>query len=213
VRTYNQYCSVAKALDVVGDRWTLLIIRELLLRDGCRYTDLQHGLPGVATNLLSERLRELESNELVRREFAPPPVATTLYSLTEAGRELEPVLRALGRWGARFMPEPTGEEVFRSHWLVFPVSQFLQDDDPGSPPATIEVRTGDQPAVMEVGGGAISVHLGTAPSPDLVLEGDGPTVLGVLSGMLQLAEARRRGLRTEGSTAILRRLRYRVPTA
>ena len=143
MRSYNQYCAVAKALDVVGDRWTLLIIRELLLRGGCRYSDLQHGLPGIATNLLGARLKQLEEDGLLRRESAPPPVATTLYHLTDVGRELEPVLWALGRWGARFMPEPTGEEAFRSHWLVFPVSQFLEDGDPEGPPATIEVHTGD----------------------------------------------------------------------
>ena len=212
MRSYNQYCAAAKALDVIGDRWTLLIIRELLLQGGCRYTDLQYGLPGIATNLLIERLKELEDHGLVYREAAPPPVATTLYHLTDAGRELEPVLGALVRWGARFMPEPTGEEVFRSHWLAFPVSVLLCDGEPDGPPATIEVRTGDRPAVIEVGGGKITTRLGTAPSPDLVLEGDARPILGVLSGMLKLADARQLGLRTEGSTTVLRRLRYRAPT-
>ena len=211
MRSYGQYCAVAKALDAIGDRWTLLIIRELLLQGGCRYTDLSHGLPGIATNLLSERLKELEEQGLVRREAAAPPVATTLYHLTDAGRDLEPVLRALGRWGARFMPEPSGDEAFRSHWLAFPVSEFLRDSEPDGPAATIEVRTGDQPAVIELSGGEITTHLGTAPDPDLVLTGDGPTVLGVLSGMLKLSDARQLGLRTEGPTRVLRRLRYRVP--
>lgn len=211
MRSYNQYCAVAKALDVVGDRWTLLIVRELWLQGACRYTDLQRGLPGIATNLLSERLKELEGNGLIRREAAPPPVATTLYELTEAGRELEPVLRALGRFGARFMPTPTGDEAFRSHWLAFPVSEFLRDGEPDAPPTAIEVRTGDQFVVIEVGGGKIGTRLGSAPSPDLVLEGDAPVILGLLSGMLELSEARKFGLRTQGSTAVLRRLRYQVP--
>src|SRR5437588_3895025 len=151
MRSYGHYCAVAKGLDVVGDRWTLLIVRELLLQGGCRYTDLQHGLPGIATNLLSERLKELEENGLIRREAAPPPIATTLYDLTDAGRELEPVLRALGRFGARFMPAPTGDEAFRGHWLAFPVSEFLRDGEPEAPPAVIEVRTGEQPAITEAG--------------------------------------------------------------
>jgi DNA-binding HxlR family transcriptional regulator len=101
MRSYGQYCSIAKALDVVGDRWTFLIVRELLLRGACRYTDLRYGLPGIATNLLADRLRELESAGLVRREEAPPPVATTLFHLTEAGLQLDPVLRAIGLWGGQ----------------------------------------------------------------------------------------------------------------
>lgn len=211
MRSYNQYCAVAKALDVVGDRWTLLIVRELWLQGACRYTDLQHGLPGIATNLLSERLKELEENGLIRREAAPPPVATTLYQLTQAGRELEPVLRALGRFGARFMPAPTGEEAFRSHWIAWPVSEFLRDDEPHAPPAIIEVRTGDQPAVIEVGGGKVGTRLGSAPHPDLVLEGDGPAILGLLTGVLQVSDARKVGLRTKGSSTVLRRLAYEGP--
>ena len=211
MRSYNQYCAVAKALDVVGDRWTLLIIRELLLRGGCRYTDLQHGLPGIATNLLGDRLKDLEDEGLVRRELAPPPVATTLYRLTEAGQELQPVLASLGRWGARFMPDPTGDEVFRAHWLAFPVTEFLHDGDPAGAPVVIEVRTGDQPAVIELRGGAVTTHLGSAPSADLVLEGDAPAVLVLLSGMLSLTDARARGLRTEGSVDVLERVRYRAP--
>src|SRR6266851_1274072 len=87
MRSYGQYCSIAKALDVVGDRWTLLIIRELVIRGACRYTDLKNGLPGIATNLLSDRIRELESAGLIRREDAPPPIATTLFHLTESGAE------------------------------------------------------------------------------------------------------------------------------
>src|ERR687885_1607076 len=84
-RGYGQYCAVAKALDLVGDRWTLLIVRELLLRGPCRYTDLRHGLPGIATNLLADRLRELERAGIISREDAPPPVATALFRLTPRG--------------------------------------------------------------------------------------------------------------------------------
>src|SRR5260370_15330337 len=106
MRSYGQYCSVDKALDVIGDRWTLLVIRELLLQGPCRYTDLKNGLPGIATNLLADRLRDLESAGLVWREEAAPPVATTLFHLTDAGAELEPVLDALGGWGSATWPSP-----------------------------------------------------------------------------------------------------------
>ena len=92
MRTYGQYCSIARALDIVGDRWTLLIVRELLLQGPCRFTDLKNGLPGIAKNLLSTRLKELEDAGLVARDDAPPPVATALYTLTENGLTLEPVL-------------------------------------------------------------------------------------------------------------------------
>src|SRR5256885_510160 len=95
MRSYNQFCAVAKSLDVVGERWTLLIVRELLLRGPSRYTDLRNGLPGIATNLLADRLQELERAGVVAREDAPPPIATTLFSLTSRGRGLASVVREL----------------------------------------------------------------------------------------------------------------------
>src|ERR1700691_6206768 len=103
MRSYGQYCSIAKALDVVGDRWTLLIVRELLIRGACLYTDLEAGLPGIATTLLAARLRELESAGLIRREDAPPPIATTLFHLTDTGAGVLPVIEAIARWGIELM--------------------------------------------------------------------------------------------------------------
>jgi DNA-binding HxlR family transcriptional regulator len=208
VRSYGQYCSIAKALDVVGDRWTLLIVRELLLRRDCRYTDLLHGLPGIATNLLTDRLRDMEEAGIVTREVAPPPVATALYHLSESGRQLEDVVRALGRWGLQFMPQPTGEEQFRSHWLAYPVSEFVHDREPDGPPFTIEIRTGDQPAAIEVTGGVIETRVSPTATPDLVLDGNPPVILGVLTGLLSLSDARRRGLRTRGNVKLLNRLAH-----
>lgn len=207
MRSYGQYCSVAKALDVVGDRWTLLVVRELLLQGPCRYTDLRNGLPGIATNLLSDRLRELEAAGLVRREEAAPPVATTLFHLTEAGAELEPVLDALGSWGIRYMAEPAQGDEFRGHWFAFPVALFLRDGDPGGPALSIELRTEGRPAVIEVSGGEVRTRLGASPSPDLVLDGSPRLILGLLAGRLPPAEARDRGLAITGDPAILHRLR------
>ncbi len=120
MRTYDQFCPAARALDVVGDRWTLLIVRELLNRGPCRYTDLRYGLPGIATNLLADRLRELEANGIVVRESAPPPVATSLFRLTPRGEALDSVLQALGRWGLALLAETPEDAEFRSHWLRFP---------------------------------------------------------------------------------------------
>jgi DNA-binding HxlR family transcriptional regulator len=209
MRSYGQYCSVAKALDVIGDRWTLLIIRELLLQGPCRYTDLRNGLPGIATNLLSDRLRELEAADLVRREEAPPPVATTLFHLTEVGAQLEPVLDALGGWGIRYMAQPGEGDEFRSHWFAFPVSLFLHDGDPAGPPLSIELRTDSRPAVIEVSGGEVRTRLGPAPStasPDLVLDGPPRLILGLLSAHLDPVQAQELGLTITGDPAILRRL-------
>jgi len=206
MRSYGQYCSIAKALDVVGDRWTLLIVRELSIRGGCRYTDLKNGLPGIATNLLSDRIRELESAGLIRREDAPPPIATTLFHLTEAGAELEPVLDAIGRWGVRYMSERAAGEQFRGHWFAFPVSFFLHDRDPDGPPASIELRAADRPVTVEVSGGSAWLRLGPAAAPDLVLEGEPRLILALFSGHLTAAEVANLGLRISGDASVLRRV-------
>ena len=206
MRSYGQYCSVAKALDVIGDRWSLLIIRELLLQGPCRYTDLRNGLPGIATNLLSERLRELEAAGLVRREEAAPPVATTLFHLTEAGAGLERALDALGAWGIRYMARPADGDEFRSHWFAFPIALFLHDSDPDGPPLSIELRPGGRPAVVEVSGGEVATRLGDAQAPDLVLDGSPRLILGLLSARLTPVEARDLGLTITGDPAVLRRL-------
>jgi DNA-binding HxlR family transcriptional regulator len=206
MRSYGQYCSVAKALDVVGDRWTLLIIRELLVQGPCRYTDLKTGLPGIATNLLSERLRDLESAGLVRREEAAPPIAATLYHLTGAGRELQPVVSALGLWGVRYMTEPDDSSEFRSQWFAIPASLFLRDHDPSGPPVSIELRSTDRPAVIEASGGSVRTRLGTASAPDLVLSGPPRLILGLLIAFLTPGEAQDLGLEISGDTGVLQRI-------
>ena len=206
MRSYGQYCSVAKALDVVGDRWTLLIVRELLLQGPCRYTDLRNGLPGIATNLLADRLNELEGAGLVRREEAAPPVATTLFHLTEAGAGLEPALEALGSWGLRYMAEPADSDEFRSQWFTFPVGLFLHDTEPGGPPLSIELRPGGRPAVVEVRDGEVRTRLGSAEAPDLVLEGSPRLILGLLGAYVSPVQAQELGLVITGDPALLRRL-------
>ena len=206
MRSYGQYCSVARALDVIGDRWNLLIVRELTIRGPSRYTDLQAGLPGIATNLLADRLRELERAGVVARLQAPPPVATTLFELTPRGEELRPVMQELGRWGIELMPQTDPGFAFRSHWLALPVALYLVDREPDGPPITIEVRVGEEPMVIEASGGAVSTHAGSADEPDLVLSGPHRTFLGVLARKLGLAEARARGLSVEGNVAALERL-------
>ena len=102
-KSYNQYCGLAYALDRVGERWTLLIIRELSAGPR-RFTDLLEGLPGISTNLLSERLKELDQQGMLRRRTLPPPAASSVYELTPLGQSLEKSLLELGRWGSQFVP-------------------------------------------------------------------------------------------------------------
>lgn len=207
MRSYDQYCSIARALDVAGDRWTLLIARELLLQGPCRFTDLKRGLPGIATNLLSARLKELEAAGLVTREDAPPPVATALYELSETGRALEPALKALALWGLRFMGEERADDAFQARWLAYAPAWFTTDADPGGPPAVIQLIASGELAVIELGDGHVRTRLGRAADPDLVLDGPPRAVLGLLTGLVDLERAGHLGLSATGDTGLLARLR------
>ena len=205
-RGYGQYCALAKALDVIGDRWTLLIVRELLLRGPCRYTDIRAGLPGVATNLLADRLKGLEQAGIVTREVAPPPIAATLLRLTPRGEELRGVVQAVGRWGGTLLGEVDKDDAFCSHWLALPLEMHLEDRHPERAPISIEVRTGDQPIVVETIGGKVRARPGRSDRPDAVLSGPPHIVLRVLLGKLTIAAATRQGVHYEGTAATLRRL-------
>lgn len=206
MRSYNHYCAIAKALDVVGDRWNLLIVRELLLQGPCRYTDLLHGLPGIATNLLSDRLRDLEQADVISREEAPPPIATTLFRLTPRGLELKAIIHDLGRWGAPLLSEHDERDVYRESWLGLPISLFVTDGTPSEPPVTIELRAGVEPITVTTGEGKLHTRPGGTPNPDLILTGEPELVVGLLTGELSLSAARGRGLRTQGDTKVLARL-------
>lgn len=204
MRSYRQYCAVAKALDVIGDRWNLLIVRELLLRGACRYTDLLDGLPGIATNLLVNRLRELEQAEIVYREHAPPPIATTLFRLTPRGEALNAVMVELGRWGAPLLAGPAENDAYRGHWLA---SLHLNDQAPDEQPVSIELRTGEEAVTVETVDGSVRIRPAPAETPDLILTGPPQLVVGVLTDRLTLADAEAAGLEYAGDLATLRRVR------
>lgn len=212
MRSYDEYCAIAKSLDVVGDRWTLLIVRELTQRGACRYTDLRNGLPGIASNLLADRLRELERAGVIEREDAPPPIATTLFRLTPRGEQLRPVLDALFRWGLPLMTEQKPGDAVRSQWLVGAVEFMLTDHQPDGPPVTIELDTGDQPIVIETRGGTIHSRLGRADSPDATLTGPPRPILGLLLGLLPQADAIANGVDYQGDPAILDRIGPKTTT-
>jgi DNA-binding HxlR family transcriptional regulator len=208
MRSYGEYCALAKSLDVIGDRWTLLIVRELELRGASRYTDLRNGLPGIATNLLADRLRELEQEGLVAREEAPPPVATTLFTLTPRGAELRPVLESLVRWGMPFMAQDNSGDAVRSHWLAWAIELLVSDRRPADPPLNIELRTGGEPIVLEARDGAVTARLGGAGDvePDATITGEPRPVMGLLLGILGIREAGAAGVSYSGDPAILERI-------
>jgi DNA-binding HxlR family transcriptional regulator len=205
MRSYDEYCSVAKSLDLVGDRWTLLVVRELLLRGPSRYTDLRNGLPGVATNLLADRLRELEAAGLVAREEAPPPIATTLFRLTERGAELKPVLDELMRWGLPLMAEQREEDVVRSHWLAGAIEVMLGDRRPDGDPVTLELRLGDEPITVAARDGEMTVKTGATGDPDAVLAGPAKPIMGLLLGYLDRGGAEGMGVTVEGDPEVIGR--------
>jgi DNA-binding HxlR family transcriptional regulator len=205
MRSYDEYCSVAKALDLVGDRWTLLIVRELSLRGPSRYTDLRNGLPGVATNLLADRLRELESAGLVAREEAPPPVATTLFRLTDRGAGLKPVLDELMRWGLPLMVEQQETDAVRSHWLAGAIEVMLGDRHLDGEPATLELRLGDEPITVAARDGEMKVTVGATSDPDAALAGPARPIMGLLLGYLDRAGAEAMGVTFEGDEGVVER--------
>jgi DNA-binding HxlR family transcriptional regulator len=207
MRSYAEYCAIAKSLDVVGDRWTLLIVRELALRGACRYTDLRNGLPGIATNLLADRLRELERDGVVEREDAPAPIAATLFRLTPRGERLRPVLDDLMRWGIPLMAEQDDGDAVRSHWVAGAIELMLVDRRPkAARPTTLELRTGDEPIVVEAAGGTVRTTLGPAPAePDATLTGPPRLLLGLLLGLIAPDDAKSAGIALSGDRAALER--------
>ena len=138
-RTYHQHCGVARALDLVGERWTLLIVRDLLLGPR-RYGDLLSALDGITTNLLAKRLRELTRAGLLQKQPAPPPASGELYALTELGRGLEPVVMELGRWGSRFLATPRRGDVRDIGWALLSLRRRYA----GGLSAIIEVCAGER---------------------------------------------------------------------
>ncbi|HEY4827755.1 MAG TPA: helix-turn-helix domain-containing protein [Solirubrobacteraceae bacterium] len=212
MRSYDEYCAIAKSLDVVGDRWTLLIVRELALRGGCRYTDLRQGLPGIATNLLADRLRELEHAGVVAREDAPPPIATTLFHLTPRGEQLRPVLDDLFRWGLPLMVEQKPDDAVRSHWLAGALEVILSDHSPEQPPVAIEIRTGDEPITIEAADGNVRIRLSAAEHPDLILTGEPQPILGLVFGVRSLEAAQAVGVSYEGDPGVIERIRGGFPS-
>lgn len=179
MRSYEQYCPLARALDVIGDRWTLLVARELFLSPK-RFTDIEQRLPGIAPNLLSSRLKDLEAAGLVTRRRLDPPAASTVYELTDRGRGLESAVLELARWGVQFLGSFSGEEAFNIEWLVPVLDEAADRDAARGVWETYEFRIEDARMWAKIADGDVAVHAGGAPQPaDLVVETDLQTFAGL----------------------------------
>lgn len=182
-RRYDQYCPVCHALELVGERWALLIVRELL-KGPKRYTDLLEGMPRVGTNILAARLRELEGGGIVQKRKLPPPAASTVYELTEYGRELEEPLYALARWGARSLPPPVDGEDFYPDWGLNAFAALLDAQAARGLAATYVVRVADDVYTVRLKDSTVHVEVGAADEADLDFATDLETFFGLASGDL-----------------------------
>ncbi|OLT11178.1 HxlR family transcriptional regulator [Actinomadura sp. CNU-125] len=168
-REYGQFCGLARALEMIGERWTLLIVRNLLSGPQ-RYTDLRKGLPAIPTNILSTRLKQLEEAGLVVRRALPHPERAVVYELTDYGRDLEPALIALGRWGSRTMTEPRPGETVTAESVAMAFRTTYRPEAAGDATVGYEVRMGEFTLRIQITAGALTVGIGPHPSPDLVIE-------------------------------------------
>jgi DNA-binding HxlR family transcriptional regulator len=178
-RGYGQYCAVATALDLIGERWTLLIARDLLIGPK-RYTDLREGLPGIATDLLTARLRTLEAAGLVRRRTLPKPAPATVYELTERGQALGPVVASLAQLGFSLLPEPSDDARVPSDALVLSLNASFRAENARGVEASFQLEIGADEFVVGVRGADVDTVRGTAADPNLAVRTDELTLIRLL---------------------------------
>jgi len=200
MKRYEQTCAIARALDVVGERWSLLLVRELTLGPR-RYRDLATGLPGIPSNVLAARLKDLQTAGVITRRTLPAPTDVTLYELTDAGRALQPVLNELLHWGLRYAPEPSQDAVAQPGWGLLGGA-----GRPAALPAgqTCELRVGPEFFYLGSDAGALTVRRGPAPDGDAVVTMSADTLYSLLTGQITVTGAVRHST-VDGDTEIARR--------
>jgi DNA-binding HxlR family transcriptional regulator len=186
-RAYGQYCGFARALEIVGERWALLVVRDLLVSPK-RFTDLLRGLPGIPSNVLTARLKELEEAGVVRRRVLPRPARSVVYELTEHGLELEAVVFSLGRWGAKLLGDPRPDEVVTPDSLVTALRTTFRPGAARGLRAGYELRMGEITIHARIENDTVEVAQGALPGADLVIEA-GPAIRALMSGEMSPAEA------------------------
>jgi DNA-binding HxlR family transcriptional regulator len=187
-RSYGEHCAIARALDLVGERWTLLIVRELLLGP-LRYTDLLEILSGIGTNLLARRLKDLEEIGIVERQVLPRPAASPVYALTRQGELLEPALVALGSFGGRFLPDRPGPAAFRPRWAVIGLKHTFRPGNAPEEPRTYQLELDDEPFQVRVDGSRLITRQGAAEDPDVIIRTSARELLEILGGHRPVREA------------------------
>ena len=201
-KSYRQFCGVARALDRVGERWTLLIVRNLLLGPR-RYSDLLAELKGMTTNLLAKRLRELEDSGLLEKQLLPPPSGVSVYGLTDMGRALEPVIMELGRWGGRFMTAPERGDTVNLGWAFLSLKRRYR----GGLSCTVLVQAGERRFTLGFSEQALSVAERATDRADLCVQGDEATIRALFFQGASWGELRKSGkLCSSGSKSIERAL-------
>lgn len=203
-RVYGQYCGFARALEAVGERWALLVVRDLLVGPK-RFTDLHRGLAGIPTNILTARLKELEQAGIVRRRVLPRPAGSIVYELTEYGAELEDVVVSLGRWGAKALAEPRPGETITVDSLVTALRTTFQPAAARRLRASYELRFGEIVINARIANGKLKVAEGPLPEADLIIEA-GPAIKAIMTGEMTPAQAIKNGsVRIKGNAALLSR--------
>jgi DNA-binding HxlR family transcriptional regulator len=203
-RTYGQYCALARAFDVLGERWTPLLLRELAIGPR-RYADLLEGLPGVSPSLLTQRLRELESDGVVRRSYLPPPAARGVYELTDEGVELATAMIPLARWGARRLRTRREGEAFSLSWMLLFLRATIDTAAAAGIHDLYELHVDDEVFHVMVDDGRVDARAGAPPRrPDLVVRTDLETFAAIGAGSLVVADAADR-VQIEGDAEVARR--------
>jgi DNA-binding HxlR family transcriptional regulator len=197
-KRYDAYCPVAHALGLVGERWALLVVLELM-HGPKRYTDLVERLPGIGTNILAARLRDLEAGGVVTRRTLPPPAASRVYELTDYGQELRPAIRELALWGARSLGPPSDQDELFPGWLANALDTVLA---PLAPPGRFEFRVGQEVASLVDG----EAQQGPVEEPDVVVEGDPEGIY------FMFVERRLDRVKVEGDRGLLEQLIEAAPT-
>jgi len=187
-RSYGDACGIARALDVVGERWALMVVRELLLGPK-RFTDIRAGLPHVSPDVLAQRLRDLEQAGIAHHRRLPPPYGSQVYELTDSGRALEPVLIALGRWGGTYAPPPRDDMCMSLDAYIVSLRTLFDRERAGDFAARIELRLAGERFRVVIADGAVEAGRGELPDADAVIEADPRTLLDVLHGHRRLSDA------------------------